>query len=229
MFYQPGISNSGLPYNPFKSCCVPRPIGWISTTSNDGVHNIAPYSQFQNITWDPPTVMVAINHRRDGGLKDTASNILATGEFVWNMATYDLRQWVVSSSQDLPAEVDEFAALGIPTVESKLLRPRRVADSPVHFECRLQQHVAVPGNTPEAAAIIFIGEVVGIHINEEFVDTNGMLDIMKIKPLARIGYLDYITVESKFEVVSPSFAGFDKVAALHETQSPANQAANTGT
>ena len=229
MFYQPGISSSGLPYNPFKSCCVPRPIGWISTVSNEGVHNIAPYSQFQNITWDPPTVMVAINNRADGGLKDTAANILATGEFVWNMATYDLRQWVVSSSQALPPEVDEFKALGIPTLESSLMRPRRVADSPVHFECRLQQHVAVPGNTPEAAAIVFIGEVVGIHIKEEFIDAQGMLDIMKIKPLARIGYLDYITVDSKFEVVSPSFAGLDKVAAMHEALPDSGVTRATGT
>ncbi|MDB5796476.1 MAG: Flavin reductase like domain protein [Paucimonas sp.] len=217
MFFQPGVTSSGLPYNPFKSCCVPRPIGWISTVSNEGVHNLAPYSQFQNITWDPPTIMIAVNYRRDGTLKDTAANILANGEFVWNMATYDLRQWVVSSSQEMPPGVDEFQALDIPTLESKLLRPRRVAGSPVHFECKLTQQLEVPGNTPEAGAIVFIGQVVGIHIKEEFIDANGMLDILKVKPLARIGYLDYITVESKFEVVSPSFAGLDKVAAMVET------------
>jgi flavin reductase (DIM6/NTAB) family NADH-FMN oxidoreductase RutF len=97
-----------------------------------------------------------------------------------------------------------------------MVRPLRVAKSPVHFECRLKQQVWVPGNTPEAGAHIFIGEVVGIHIQEEFVTPDGFLDILKIKPLARIGYLDYITVESKFEVVSPSFTKFEDVASMNE-------------
>lgn len=220
MFYQPGVSSSGLPYNPFKSCCVPRPIGWISTMSDDGKHNLAPYSQFQNVSWDPPMVSIAVNCRRDGSLKDTAANILANGEFVWNMATYDLRQWVVSTSQDMPPGVDEFEALGIPSLDSALVRPKRVAGSPVHFECKLRQHVFVPGNTPEANTYLFIGEVMGVHIKEEFVSAEGMLDIMKIKPLARIGYLDYITVDSKFEVVSPSFSGFDSVPFMHEAKHP---------
>lgn len=86
MFYSPQSEVSGLPFNPFKSCCVPRPIGWISTVSASGIHNLAPYSQFQNVTWDPPTVMIAANARESGQLKDTTANILETGEFVWNMA-----------------------------------------------------------------------------------------------------------------------------------------------
>lgn len=217
MFYQPGISSSGLPFNPFKSCCVPRPIGWLSTVSENGRHNIAPYSQFNNVSWDPPTVMVAVNFRSDGSLKDTAANILATNEFVWNMATYDLRQWVVSSSQDLPPSVDEFEALDIPWVPSKLVKPRRVEGSPAHFECRLKQSMLVPGNTPETSAHIFVAEVVGVHIRDEVVGADGMLDILKIKPLARIGYLDYITAESKFQVVSPVFKGFEQVASLQES------------
>jgi flavin reductase (DIM6/NTAB) family NADH-FMN oxidoreductase RutF len=220
MFYEPGRTNSGLPYNPFKSCCVPRPIGWISTVSKDGRQNLAPFSQFQNVTWDPPTVMIAVNCRPDGSLKDTAANALETREFVWNMATYDLRQWVVSTAQDFPPETDEFQTLGIPTVSSHLVRPLRVAASPVHFECKLQQSLFIPCNTPEANTYLLIGEVVGVHIKEEFVSPEGMLDIMKIKPLARIGYLDYVTVESKFEVVSPSFKGFDAVPYLQETVQP---------
>jgi flavin reductase (DIM6/NTAB) family NADH-FMN oxidoreductase RutF len=66
MFFRPGIETSGLPHNPFKACCVPRPIGWIATVSPGGVHNLAPYSQFQNVGWDPPTVLVAANARPDG-------------------------------------------------------------------------------------------------------------------------------------------------------------------
>ena len=205
MFYEPGRTSSGLPYNPFKSCCVPRPIGWISTVSKDGHHNLAPYSQFQNVSWDPPTVSVAVNCRPDGSLKDTASNALETGEFVWNMATYDLREWVVASSQDFPPGVDEFRTLGIPTIPSKTVKPLRVAGSPVHFECRLKQHLHIPGNTPESQTYLLIGEVVGIHIDERYVDEDGTLDVLKMKPLARVGNLDYVTVDSKFRVVSPAY------------------------
>lgn len=216
MFYEPGRTASGLPYNPFKSCCVPRPIGWISTVSPQGVHNLAPYSQFQNLTWDPPTVTVAANCRPDGSMKDTAANALATGEFVWNMATYDLRQWVVSSAQAFGPEVDEFSQLGIPTVASHRVKPLRVAASPVHFECRLRQSLYIPANTPEASTYLLIGEVIGVHIQEDVIDADGVLDILKIKPLARVGYLDYVTVESKFQVVRPDFEGLDTVPYMQE-------------
>ncbi|MDM0088211.1 MULTISPECIES: flavin reductase family protein [unclassified Variovorax] len=216
MFYEPGRTASGLPYNPFKSCCVPRPIGWISTVSPQGVHNLAPYSQFQNLTWDPPTVTVAVNCRPDGSMKDTAANALATGEFVWNMATYDLRQWVVSSAQAFGPEVDEFSQLGIPTVPSSRVKPLRVAASPVHFECRLRQSLYIPANTPEASTYLLIGEVIGVHIQEDVIDADGVLDILKIKPLARVGYLDYVTVESKFQVVRPDFEGLDTVPYMQE-------------
>jgi flavin reductase (DIM6/NTAB) family NADH-FMN oxidoreductase RutF len=218
MFYEPGRSNSGLPYNPFKSCCVPRPIGWISTVSSAGRHNLAPYSQFQNLTWDPPMVMVAANCRPDGTQKDTTANAIETGEFVWNMATFDLKELVVMSAQTFPPEVDEFKELGIRTETSRVVKPLRVADSPVHFECKLRQTVFIPCNTPEANTYILIGEVVGVHIKEEFIGPDGMLDILKIRPLARIGYLDYIAVDSKFQVIVPSTRSPDAVPYLRETK-----------
>jgi flavin reductase (DIM6/NTAB) family NADH-FMN oxidoreductase RutF len=200
MFYSPATQTSGLPFNPFKSCCVPRPIGWISTVSAEGIHNLAPYSQFQNLTWDPPTVMVSANARTDGGLKDTTANILATGEFVWNMATWDLREDVVSSSRDFVPAVDEFEALGIAWQASVHVRARRVARSPVQFECKLTQTLQIPGNTPEAAAWVLVGQVVGIHIDDAALTADGRLDVERLKPLARMGYRDYTCVERVFEL-----------------------------
>ncbi len=91
MFYEPGKTDHGLPCDPFKSCVIPRPIGWISTLSHDGVANLAPYSQFQNMTFDPPIVMYAANQTTRGRRKDSVVNAEETGEFVWNMATYALR------------------------------------------------------------------------------------------------------------------------------------------
>jgi flavin reductase (DIM6/NTAB) family NADH-FMN oxidoreductase RutF len=92
MYYEPGITPHGLPHDPFKSCVVPRPIGWISTLDRDGRANLAPYSQFQNVTFNPPIVMFSANQTTDGRRKDSVRNAEDTGEFVWNLATYALRE-----------------------------------------------------------------------------------------------------------------------------------------
>ena len=130
MFYEPGKTDHGLPYDPFKSCVVPRPIGWISTLSRDGVANLAPFSQFQNLTFDPPYVMFAANLSTEGYAKDSARNAEETGEFVWNMATYELRNAVNESAQEVPSGVDEFELAGVQKAESTLVKPPRVAASP---------------------------------------------------------------------------------------------------
>ena len=217
MFYSPQQESSGLPFNPFKSCCVPRPIGWLSTVSEDGIHNLAPYSQFQNLTWDPPTVMVAANARDDGALKDTAANILATGEFVWNMATYELREWVVGSSRDFPPGIDEFDELGIDWLPSTHVKPRRVAASPVQFECRLTQKIEIPGNTPDSSAWLLIGQVVGLHIADDALMADGRIDIVRLRPLARMGYRDYTVIDHTFEL--SEFTGREAAGIPHLRES----------
>lgn len=200
MFYDPVKETSGLTFNPFKSCCVPRPIGWLSTVSGQGIHNIAPYSQFQNVTWDQPTVMVAINYRVDGSLKDTAANILENGEFVWNMATYGQRGWVVGSSLEFAPADDEFEKVGIAWEESRFVKPRRVKGSPVQFECKLMDKLAVPGLTPESGALILVARVIGIHIADDALMSDGCLDITRLQPLARMGYRDYTCVDKVFQL-----------------------------
>jgi len=203
MFYEPLKQSHGLDHDPFKSCVVPRPIGWISTISENGVHNLAPYSQFQNLTFDPPYVMFSANQNTRGKRKDTVINIETTGEFVHNMATYDLREAINKSAQEVPPEEDEFEIAGVTKVSSKLVKPARVAESPVHFECKYYQTIRLPGDGPMGSVDIIIGRVIGIHINEEFITDNGKLDIPKIKPLARMGYYDYTTIESVFEMEIP--------------------------
>ena len=227
MFYSPELEASGLSFNPFKSCCVPRPIGWLSTVSAEGVHNLAPYSQFQNLTWDPPTVMVAANNREDGRLKDTTANILATGEFVWNMATYDLREWVVGSSRDFASGVDEFAALDIDWLPATHVKPRRVAASPVQFECRLTQKLEIPGNTPDAAAWLLVGQVVGLHIADDALTPDGRIDIVRLRPLARLGYRDYTAIDHRFEL--SEFTGREAAGIPHlrEAAAPGAKGAST--
>ena len=203
MFYETKTNDHGLPYDPFKSCVVPRPIGWISTLSPDGVANLAPYSQFQNLTFDPPYVIFAANQKTDGGRKDSVVNAEQSGEFVYNMATYDLREVMNITAQEVPPDVDEFELAGIEKVPSKIVRPYRVAESPVHFECRYHQTVRLPGRSSMGTVDVVFGEVLGIHIKDGFITGEGKLDILKIRPIGRMGYYDYTCVDSIFEIIIP--------------------------
>ena len=130
MYYDPEKNDHGLRHNPFKSCVTPRPIGWISTISPEGVHNLAPYSQFQNLTFDPPYVMFSANQTTEGKRKDSVINAEQTGEFVYNMATYDLREAVNKSAAEVPPDVDEFELAGVNKAPSIKIKPCRVAESP---------------------------------------------------------------------------------------------------
>ncbi|MBN1847553.1 MAG: flavin reductase family protein [Deltaproteobacteria bacterium] len=203
MFYETRKNDHGLAYDPFKSCVVPRPIGWISTISVNGVSNLAPYSQFQNLTYDPPYVMFSANQKTDSTRKDTVNNAEQVGEFVYNMATYELRNAVNISAQQVAADVDEFELAGVTKEPSRLVKPFRVAESPIQFECRYHQTLRLPGKGKMGTVDIIIGEVLGIHIKDAYILPNGKLDIVKIRPLGRLGYYDYTCVDSVFEMTIP--------------------------
>lgn len=203
MHYDPDKNDHGLAHSPFKSCVVPRPIGWISTISPDGVHNLAPYSQFQNLTFDPPYVMFAANQNTLGKRKDSVVNTEQTGEFVYNMATYDLRDAMNRSAAEVPPDIDEFELSGLTKAASIKVKPYRVAESPIQFECRYHQTIRLPGNGLMGTVDIVIGRVLMVHIKNEVIGPDGRLDILKIRPLARLGYYDYTVVDSIFEMVIP--------------------------
>jgi len=203
MFYEPGKTHHGLRYDPFKSCVIPRPIGWISTVSKDGLHNLAPFSQFQMLTFDPPYVMFSAGQNSHGRRKDTVDNAEQTGEFVWNMATYDLRDAVNKSAEEVPPEVDEFVLAGVTKAPSHKVRACRVAESPVHFECIYHQTLRLPGNSALATSDIVFGRVIGIHIQDDMINSDGKIDVLKIRPIARLGYFDYTSVDSIFSMIIP--------------------------
>jgi flavin reductase (DIM6/NTAB) family NADH-FMN oxidoreductase RutF len=203
LYYQPGLTNHGLPRDPFKSCVVPRPIGWISTLSREGVHNLAPFSQFQNLTFDPPYVMFASNQNTRGRRKDTVVNTEQTGEFVWNMATYELREAVNKSAEELPPNVDEFEISGVTKAASKVVKAARVAESPVHFECKYHTTIRLPGNGTMGTVEVVFGRVIGIHIKDDVIGPDGRIDVLKVRPIARLGYHDYTSIESIFSMAIP--------------------------
>ena len=203
MNYDPQKNDHGLPQSPFKSCVLPRPIGWVSTLGKDGVHNLAPFSQFQNLTFDPPYVMFSANQNTLGKRKDTVNNVEQTGEFVYNMATYDLREAVNRSASEVPPEIDEFELAGLTKAPSVVVKPSRVAESPIQFECVYYQTIRLPGSGIMGTVDVIIGRVVWVHIKDEVIGPDGRINVPAIRPLARLGYYDYTTVDSVFEMTIP--------------------------
>ena len=213
MEYAPGREDCPSPFSPFKSCTVPRPIGWLSTISTGGVHNLAPYSQWQNLTFDPPMVMFAANGYPDGRRKDTVINAEETGWFVWNMATYALRNAVNISAMALGPDEDEFERAGVTKAGCVEAPGARVAESPCHFECRYLSTHQLPGNSPVGTVDVVFGRVERIHVADNVITPEGKLDIAKIEPLARMGYYDYAVVRDTFEMRIPG-ASADEAAGL---------------
>ena len=149
MYYETAKNDHGLRYNPIKACVVPRPIGWITTINEAGLVNLAPFSFFNMLSYDPPFVMFSAGvHEADGGRKDTVANVEATGEFVYNMATWAQKDQMNETARIMERGVDEMIAAGLEPLPSRLVRPPRVKGSPVHFECRLHQVVKLPGRLP---------------------------------------------------------------------------------
>lgn len=208
MNYSPkqGTRSHGLSHDPFKSSTVPRPIGWISTTSKDGHDNLAPYSQYQNLTWDPPMVMFAENQSvlDNHDRKDTVKNAEETGWFVWNMATYDLREAVNLSAKALAPEEDEFEFAGATKEQCIEASGPLVKESPVKFECEYVQAIRIPTGDPVSTVDLVIGRVSQVHIKDEVILENGKLDIKSIRPIARLGYYDYTVVDEIFEMKTPA-------------------------
>lgn len=202
MFYEPRLGHP-LPHNPFKALVVPRPIGWISTIDREGRINLAPFSYFNAVADGPPQVFFAANGRKaDAPVKDSRANAEATGCFVVNLATWSLREAMNATSARLPAGADEMAAAGLTAAPSRIVAAPRVAESPVNLECRYLQTVALASNDEAEPNAMVIGEVVGVHIRDDFI-VDGRVDTARMRPIARLGYAEYAAVDSVFELKRP--------------------------
>ena len=199
--YEPRLGH-GLPHDPFNAIVGPRPIGWISTQSAAGALNLAPYSFFTAFNYVPPIVGFA-----SIGAKDTLRNIEATGEFVWNLATHDLAEAMNQSCAAVPPEVSEFELAGLTPLASEKVRPPRVAESPVTFECRSTQIVQLQGIDGEKVPTwLVLGEVVAVHIAKTLLK-DGVYDTAGAGHILRGGGpADYFTVgpEQLFRMHRPA-------------------------
>jgi flavin reductase (DIM6/NTAB) family NADH-FMN oxidoreductase RutF len=178
---------------------VPRPIGWVSTIGANGVANLAPYSFFNAVSERPHFVVFS-----SGGPKDSLRNVEETGEFVCSLATYALREQVNLTSAVVPYGVDEFQLSGLTPAPSRLVKPPRVKESPVAFECRHWKTIALPGGAERASYSVVFGQVVGIHIDDAFI-RDGLVDTGALQPIARLGYREYgvITENTVFAIERP--------------------------
>lgn len=189
-------------YHFLTSSVMPRPIAWVTTLDPaTGVLNAAPFSWFQAVCADPPMVMLAIQRRADGSPKDTTRNILASGEFVVNVSPKSLAESMVRSSGEYPPDVSEVEALGLRTAPSKAVKPPRLADSPVHLECRLHREIPL-GNA--GGTSLLIGEVVHMAADDAVLDARGNVDPSKLVLVARLGGQEYVDTERFFTMRRPT-------------------------
>ena len=207
MFYEPHKNNHGLARNPFNSLIIPRPIGWISSIDKEGVFNLAPYSFFNAVCYQPPTVMFSAGvGSASDGMKDSLRNIEANGEFVCNLATWETRKQMNQTSAAVPPETDEIDLAGLTAIASKLVKVPRIAEAPVHLECRYLKSVDIPSWKEAGKFVMVLGEVIGVHIRDELITADGLIDVASMRPIGRLGYNDYtcVDVDSIFGMDRPT-------------------------
>ena len=189
--------NGGLPWDPFKAIVAPRPIGWITTLSPEGVVNLAPYSYF-NAVGDKPNIVCFSSY----GRKDSQTNAEATGEFVCNLATWETHEQMNLTSATVETSEPELA--GLEMIPSRLVAPPRVAAAPAALECvYLDTYVIRSKEGREHTAQVVFGEVVGIYVDDRYITGEGRVDTAAMRPVARMGYDEYAVVESAFRMARP--------------------------
>jgi flavin reductase (DIM6/NTAB) family NADH-FMN oxidoreductase RutF len=200
--YEP-TQGHGLRHDPFNAIVGPRPIGWISTISEAGVVNLAPYSFFNGFNYVPPLIGFS-----SIGWKDSVANASATGEFCWSLATRALAEAMNLTCAPAPPDIDEFEVAGLTHAPSRLVKPPRVLESPVNFECRVSQIVQLQGaDGAKLDSWLVLGQVVCIHIDAACLK-DGVYQTVSARPILRAGRMgDYfeITPEAAFEMRRPGW------------------------
>lgn len=178
---------------------VPRPIGWIGSTSPDGVDNLAPYSFFNAVSGDPPTVVFSPG-AGPGTRKDTADNVAASGEFTVNIVTDEVAEAMNATSAGLPADADEFAHAGLTAIAGAVVDAPRVAEAKAQMECRVTHrlHVGREGG----GNWLFVGEVVAFHIDEDLLDGT-RVDQARLGAIGRHAGNMYSRTHDLFTMIRP--------------------------
>ncbi len=188
-------------YQWMSATIMPRPIAWVSTISAEGKTNLAPFSFFQGVTANPPTLMFVPVNNRQGAKKDTVRNIEAVPEFVVNLVSRELAEQMNATAALLPYGESEFEKFGVAAAPSGQVRPLRVAAAPVAFECRLHQIVLI-GEGPLAANVVF-GRILAAHVRDDVLGADGRPDARKLDLIGRLGGEDYALTRDSFSIERP--------------------------
>lgn len=191
-------------YKLLIGCIVPRPIAFVSTLSTDGVANVAPFSFFNGVGSNPMTVVFCPGNAPDGSDKDTLRNSKpesegGLGEFVVNLAREEYVRQVVAAAVVLPPDESEFEAVGLTPIPSEVVRPPRVGESPVAFECRTLEVVRTNPGQPGGGNLV-LGEVVFVHVDDELLDDRMRVDPARLRAVGRMGGAGYCTTRDRFEI-----------------------------
>jgi len=180
---------------------MPRPIAWVSTVDGQGVYNLAPFSFFTAVSVKPPMVCIAIGRKKGGQKKDTIRNIERSKDFVVNIVDESLAEAMNQTSAEYAPEVDEFAEARLTPVQSDIVKPPRVAESPLNLECELRQILEL-GEEPEGHSLV-LGEVVRFHIRDHLC-VGTQVDVSKLKHVGRLGGAQfYCRTSDRFEMERP--------------------------
>jgi len=212
MFYTTEKRDHGLPHDPFKALVVPRPIGWVSTVSADGIPNLAPFSFFNALSDYPPMLIMSVANG-----KDTQKNLQATGQCTCSLASKSLIDEMNMSSASVGSTVSEFELAKVETANSNLVSTPRVAKSPAAFECELWQSIELPkpANNPDGGYTSLIVNVIGVYIDDQYI-VDGRIDTANMQPVARLGYMDYsvVSADNMFSLNRPKVAADGQSATL---------------
>jgi len=198
MQFDPKTTDPTVTYKLLSGTVVPRPIGWISTVDRDGVNNLAPYSFFNAVSGDPPHVLFC-SGKRSGDHKDSASNALATGEFVVNLVSESTAAAMNLTATELPASIDEFAYAGLTALPSVVVAAPRVGESLVNFECNVVHSYEIEGG----GSVIVVGRVVMMHVADEILDDRYRINYAAYRPVGRLAGNGYCRVSDLFELERP--------------------------
>lgn len=198
MEFDPAEIGQRASYKLLSGAVIPRPIGWISSLSPEGIPNLAPFSFFNAVGDDPPHIVFS-TVRTGNHSKDTLNNVLSTGEFVVNMVTEDLVEQANTTSQTVGPEVNEFELAGLTPAPSTIVKPPRVLESPIQFECKLVHHYTLE-NSQNGGAVLMVGRIVRFHVHESVLLDDFKININTYRPVARLAGSDYAKLGEIFSI-----------------------------
>lgn len=198
MLFDPNELDYSAVYKLLTGAVIPRPIGWISSVSEEGINNLAPFSYFNAVGEDPPHVMFAVG-RGNNSNKDTLNNVLANNQFVVNMVTEELAEQMNMTAQSVPHDVDEFELAGVTPVPSVKIKPMRVRESKINFECELVHHYFLEDHKNGGACVV-IGRIVMMHFDDDVLLDNHKINLETYKPISRLAGSHYAKLGELFSI-----------------------------